>query len=125
MPSIWGSTKWMYRPIREELILKIRKGKSAPKKVFSRSKKFSAGLLKYAAAFILCAGAIYFLLENKNGSQEKVLPNGNQITLQLDNGNIEVISEDGKRKITDAEGNEVGSQKGSTLNYNEGMIQKN
>ena len=119
-----GLNKMDDRPIREELILKIRKGKSAPKKVFSLSKKFSAGLLKYAAAFILCAGAIYFLLDNKNGSQEKVLPNGNQITLQLDNGNIEVISEDGKRKITDAEGNEVGSQKGSTLNYNEGIDPK-
>ena len=42
----------------------------------------------------------------------------------MDNGNIEVISEDGKRKITDAEGNEVGSQKGSTLNYNEGIDPK-
>ena len=44
-------------------------------------------------------------------------PNSGVITLQLDNGTIETISENGERKITTTNGNLVASQQGNTLQY--------
>ena len=102
------------QPMREELIRKIQKEKPCIKKVHSHI------LLKMAAVLLLLLGFGYFFNHkfNEVNVEEQIDPN--QITLQFDNGNIEVISEDGKRKIIDAEGNEVGVQKGNSLNYNEG-----
>jgi hypothetical protein len=43
--------------------------------------------------------------------------NQNQITLQLGNGDIQVLSEDGKSTITDADGRVVGNQTGNKIVY--------
>tara|TARA_R110000868_G_scaffold29420_4_gene109335 strand:- start:6223 stop:7428 length:1206 start_codon:yes stop_codon:yes gene_type:complete len=40
------------------------------------------------------------------------------VTLQLENGNIEVISEDGTSEVLDEKGNIVGKQKGNQIVYN-------
>src|SRR5690606_35926115 len=53
-------------------------------------------------------------------SKQKPPIKGNQITLQLDNGKVEVINEDDLRRILDTEGSEVGFQNGNQLNYNKG-----
>ena len=44
-------------------------------------------------------------------------PNSGVITLQLDNGTVETIYENGERKITTAKGNLVASQQGNILEY--------
>jgi hypothetical protein len=115
-----GLNKIDDRPLKDELIHKIKKGKSEAQKELSTSKRFSATLLKYAAVFLFFMGAIYFLYDSSVNSHQKPPMEGNQITLQLGNGKVEVISEDDLRRILDTEGSEVGFQNGNQLNYNKG-----
>ncbi|HCO81938.1 MAG TPA: iron dicitrate transport regulator FecR, partial [Arenibacter sp.] len=50
---------------------------------------------------------------------------GDAIILQLENGNIEVISEGGEAKVVDSEGNVLGAQQGAQLVYkNNGTSQE-
>lgn len=50
-------------------------------------------------------------------SKETPVLNGNEITLQLENGDIQVISAGKKSQIADAEGNVVGNQNGNKIVY--------
>ncbi|MDL5511279.1 FecR family protein [Arenibacter sp. M-2] len=73
--------------------------------------------MKYAAAVALFIGIIYTV---KNGyliEKPKLLIPANVITLQLENGNIEVLHEDGTTKIIDVNGKVVGNQSGNQLRY--------
>lgn len=74
-----------------------------------------------AATFLLLAGVYFY---NQNTIETSTVPisiendpNSGVITLQLDNGTIETISENGERKITTTNGNLVASQQGNTLQY--------
>ncbi|MDL5513360.1 FecR domain-containing protein [Arenibacter sp. M-2] len=77
-----------------------------------------------AATFLLLMG-IYFYNQNSVGTTTVPIPpliiennpKSNSITLQLDNGTVETISENGERKITSTNGNLVASQQGNTLQY--------
>lgn len=109
-----GLNKVDDQPMKNRLIRRIRKEKYG---IYGLQPRI---LLKIAAVLFLLLGFGYFLNQKFNNIKVEEFFDPNHITLQLDNGNIEVISEDGKRKIIDAEGNEVGIQKGNSLNYNEG-----
>jgi hypothetical protein len=50
-------------------------------------------------------------------SKEAPVLNGNEITLQLENGDIQVISTGKKSQIADAEGNVIGNQNGNKIVY--------
>lgn len=74
-----------------------------------------------AATFLLLAGVYFY---NQNTVETSTVPisiendpNSGVITLQLENGTIETISENGERKITTTNGNLVASQQGNTLQY--------
>lgn len=74
-----------------------------------------------AATFLLLTGVYFY---NQNTVETSTVPisiendpNSGVITLQLDNGTIETISENGERKITTTNGNLVASQQGNTLQY--------
>tara|TARA_R110002153_G_scaffold231767_1_gene384956 strand:+ start:3283 stop:4530 length:1248 start_codon:yes stop_codon:yes gene_type:complete len=74
-----------------------------------------------AATFLLLVGVYFY---NQNTVETSTVPisiendpNSGVITLQLDNGTIETISENGERKITTTNGNLVASQQGNTLQY--------
>ncbi|RAJ11644.1 FecR family protein [Arenibacter echinorum] len=74
-----------------------------------------------AATFLLLVG-IYFYNQNTVEISNTPItiendPNSGVITLQLSNGTVETISENGERKITTAHGNLVASQQGNTLKY--------
>ena len=74
-----------------------------------------------AATFLLLVG-VYFYNQNTVVTSTVPIsiendPNSGVITLQLDNGTIETISENGERKITTTNGNLVASQQGNTLQY--------
>ncbi|MEG3655867.1 FecR domain-containing protein [Arenibacter palladensis] len=74
-----------------------------------------------AATLLLLAG-VYFYNQNTvvNITEPIIIendPNSGIITLQLENGDIETISETGERKITTSSGNLVASQQGNTLQY--------
>lgn len=75
-----------------------------------------------AACFLIIVGVFVFNQKNTASQQTLTKPmeqhlDANAITLQLDNGNIETISESGERKITSPSGNLLASQQGNTLDY--------
>ncbi len=74
-------------------------------------------ILKYAALFVgILGGAYYYLTFTSEGDNS--LPDAEDaITLQTENGNIEVINGNGNKTILDTNGEVVGEQRGDTLNY--------
>lgn len=74
-------------------------------------------ILKYVAMVAIVFGTGYFFI---SGFFEKnpvpAIPD-DAITLQLKDGNIEIISEDGTTKVVDSKGNLVGVQQGTQLVY--------
>jgi hypothetical protein len=74
-------------------------------------------ILKYVAMVAIVFGTGYFYI---SGFFEKdlvpAIPD-DVITLQLKDGNIEIISEDGTTKVVDSKGNLVGVQQGTQLVY--------
>lgn len=79
----------------------------------------SRTLLKYAASVAVVLGSLYvFQLYRETGlSTTSNKDNSDAIVLTLDNGNVDVISENDQKKITDSKGNVVGYQKGNTIAY--------
>ncbi|AUP78937.1 FecR family protein [Flavivirga eckloniae] len=86
------------------------------KKVYALSKV--KNIMKYAALFILLLGLGYLYNEGffTNKTPESII-SGDSITLELENGDIEILSEDGSKKVVDKKGNVVGTQNGSELLY--------
>jgi len=98
--------------IKEELLQRIRKDKSIYSKLKVRS------ILKYAAIAIIFISAGYFYNDFNNvQSVDDIVLHEEFITLQMDNGNIKIISEDGTSKVKDEKGNVIGEQNGSKLVY--------
>ncbi len=91
----------------QELESKLDKNKLGP--------GFS-GFMKYAAILVLLVGIGYFFAKQESNSDLPVVDR-NAITLEIGNGNIQIITEDGERTIVDKKGNPVGVQKGNVLNY--------
>ncbi len=74
-------------------------------------------VMKYAAAILVLLGFGYFYQQGYFiNNPEPVIPK-DKITLQLENGNIEILSEDGSKSVVDKEGNVVGTQQGDKLSY--------
>lgn len=73
--------------------------------------------LKSAAVLAILVGMGYIFRDTIVDSAKKPIIPGDAIILQLENGNIEVISEGGATKVVDTEGNVLGSQQGSQLIY--------
>jgi len=76
---------------------------------------FSNGL-KYAAIFIGIIGISFFFLNKFDNSNNLIIKN-NVITLELENGNIEVLTELEDKKIIDSKGNVIGVKSGGELRY--------
>ncbi|WP_425236486.1 FecR family protein [Ulvibacterium sp.] len=88
----------------------------------SRKRTFRARpILRYAAIFIGLLGFAFWYLFHSVQTPEKIMPppDKNAITLQLENGEIKVLSEDGSSQIKDKEGNLVVTKKGSNLAYSD------
>jgi transmembrane sensor len=83
-------------------------------------------VMKYAAAFIFIIAAVFYFYSTEKSSSDIAanLPIDN-VTLQFENGSIQVLDEEGNSKIIDANGNVLGFQKGVQLVYEkENPIQK-
>jgi transmembrane sensor len=103
-----------YNTKKSEKILldKIRKDKNLLNK-FKIKKIF-----KYAAIAILFISVGYYIhVDNKAEKIDVTTIKQNEIILQLDNGNIKVLSEDGTEKVVNKDGTVIGSQKGNQLIY--------
>lgn len=97
---------------KKELLELINK----EKKQF-RLRKYTR-IMKYAAIAILFLGIGYFYQQGYFTKNSEIIIPKESITLQLENGDIEVINEDGSKNIIDNQGNLLGSQNGSQLVYN-------
>lgn len=77
-------------------------------------------ILKYAAVVIVLVSVGYFYF-GKDANVKPIFENSiaaeTAITLQLANGDIQIINEDGTTQVVDANGNVVGTQKGNQLVY--------
>lgn len=99
--------------IKSELLKKIRREKHP-------FYKFRTPILKYAAVavlflFIGLAGQMIFQDEDNS---EQIIPRTDAITLDLGNGEVEIISENGDSKVQNSQGKILGRQKGSLIIYN-------
>lgn len=82
-------------------------------------KRRKAYLWKVSAAAALFIGLLtsaYFYLQNPTSTTPAVLPE-NAITLQLENGDLQIINENGQVEVLDAQGQIVGKQEGKSLKY--------
>ncbi|MEO1010277.1 MAG: FecR domain-containing protein [Bacteroidota bacterium] len=74
-----------------------------------------APVFPYAAVVALLI-TTYFIFGDSEKTQDTVIPS-DVITLELENGDIKIINEDGKTEVYDNEGHLVGKQKGKSLEY--------
>ncbi|MDT7828020.1 FecR domain-containing protein [Pricia sp. S334] len=76
-------------------------------------------IFKYAAFAIFFLGMGYFIKQQlyKEHNKKTIVPKESFITLELGNGNVKVISEDGSSSVKDSQGEIVGSQVGKKLVY--------
>ena len=83
------------------------------------------GVMKYAAIAIIFLGIGYFYQQGYFTKNTEIINPIENITLQLENGNIQMLNEDGSSKIVDMHGNIVGVQEGGQLAYdNNTQIEK-
>jgi transmembrane sensor len=83
---------------------------------------------KVAAVLVVCLCLTYFFKNNNVtaiANNPEVIIADDAITLTLDNGNIEVITTDGERKILNNKGEIVVKQKGTELNYSKKDVDVN
>ena len=94
----------------------------AAKEIETTSVKIKkASYLRYiavAASIAVLLSIGLFTYKNEFSKQEnKLILKGNEITLQLSNGDIQVISEGNVVQVTDSKGNIVGNQNGNKIVY--------
>lgn len=82
-------------------------------------KKFPFKKYLAIAASVIVLVSIGISYKNNFNTPKGIKPviNSNEITLQLENGDIQVISETKKSQVTDADGNIVGNQNGNKIVY--------
>ena len=102
--------------IKEVLQKEIRKEKQGFK-----GRRFLS-IMKYAAIAIFFIGVGIFWQQGIYEKSENniIVPRTDAITLELENGNVEVISEDGSSQVMDSKGKVVGVHQGNRLVYEEG-----
>ncbi|SNZ01664.1 FecR family protein [Flagellimonas pacifica] len=98
--------------IKESLWTSINTQTRTSKKKKSLVWKVSAA----AAVFIGLLATGYFYLQNTKSNTDFMIPE-NVITLQLENGEMKIIDEDGQVEIFDDRGNIIGQQEGKSLKY--------
>jgi transmembrane sensor len=83
-------------------------------------------VIKYAAACILIVATVFHFYPKDSAPSAVVMTQSiDNVTLQYENGSIQVLDEKGNSKIIDANGNVLGFQKGVQLVYEKGNpIQK-
>ena len=101
--------------IKDRLLKEIRKDKNV-----LRRRKFKS-VFKYAAiALIFVSIGYLFKTDFLNDKKDNLLvPRHDAITLQLENGDIEILSEDGTSQVLNESGEIIGTRTGNRLNYKE------
>lgn len=79
--------------------------------------KFQYAFFKYAAIIVLMVSVGYYLSQKYLFvSNQQVIPQGS-IVLEMEDGTLKILSEDGNEQLVDGSGNTIGEQNGQQLNY--------
>ncbi len=106
----------IYKQIETERIYKNLEGKMATNdKKVKKLKHFK--VLKYAAVLLLFLGVGYLYQTGYFSKETQFVVPDESITLQLENGDVKIINEDGTSEVFDAKGNVIGSQSGTKIVY--------
>lgn len=70
-----------------------------------------------ASVIVLLSIGLAYQIQSSNYVEKMPILKGNEITIQLDNGDVQVLTETGQAALTDANGNIIGNQKGSKIVY--------
>ena len=81
-------------------------------------------VFKYAAIAIVFLGLGYFYQQGYFSNKSELIIPSESITLELENGNIQIINEDGSTKVVDTKGNVVGTQTGTQLVYSSNLVKE-
>lgn len=84
--------------------------------------KQASAFMKYAAAVLFLLTIGYFYYQKDFLDQSTVAIPKEAITLQLENGAIQIIKDDGSTQLVDANGNVVGTQNGNQLVYSNTVL---
>ncbi len=105
--------------IADRLISNILEAANEPKVLTLEVKKRNyTKYIAIAASFVvLMAVGISYQKGYFEPEKQSIILNGNEITLQLENGEIQVISEASVSNVTDANGNIIGSHNGNKIIY--------
>ncbi|WP_291867194.1 FecR family protein [Maribacter sp.] len=104
---------------KNSILKKIRKDKRSI--ITLKISKF----LKYAAVVTILFGIGYTYQQGffKENTKHIAFPSEDTITLELENGNLEVLSEGDTTKILNTKGDVIGTQKGNQLRYDNSQIE--
>lgn len=104
---------------KESVLKKIKKDKSKIHRLRV------VEIFKYAAVAIILLGFGYFYQQGffTNSTEEFAFPSEDTITLELENGSMEVISEGETTEIVNEQGVVIGTQKGNRLIYSKTQIE--
>lgn len=80
--------------------------------------------LKYAAMIAVVFGLTYLYNRGDFNTDTSPIVPIDAVTLKLENGNIQVINEEGTTQVVDSRGNTVGVQQGKRLQYQTGAAEK-
>ncbi|NKI27436.1 FecR family protein [Arenibacter sp. 6A1] len=114
----------MNDPEIEQIRKKLRKEIQKDKDILNKFKLKS--IFKYAAIAVFFLGVGYYFQHAlvETIPVNKITPNVDAITLELGDGGIEVISEDGNSKVLNSEGDIIGLQQGEKLVYEENTTER-
>ena len=104
---------------KNQLLLRIKAEKRKIRKQRMNS------VIKYAAVFVLFLGLGYIFQNelNINRGQDKIIPANDAITLELEDGTLEILSTGSIKEVKGAEGNVVAVQKDDIISYkDEGTV---
>ncbi|GGW45896.1 FecR family protein [Arenibacter certesii] len=87
------------------------------KSIDKHKKRAKIKLLKYAAIFIGILCGTYFYVIHNTIENSPIQHSQDSITLDIGNGQLEMIDGSGDKAIVDNNGQVIGMQKGDTLNY--------
>ncbi|MGK4568547.1 hypothetical protein [Flavobacterium sp. 3HN19-14] len=98
---------------------------SAPVIQLPKRKKSYKKYLSIAAVILILLSVGLSYQNGLFDEKQQLILTGNEITLQLENGDIQIIAADGTSVVKDADGNIIGSQNGSKIVYDAKTEPKN
>ena len=104
----------------EVISIELKKNKSYKKNNFS-----SYGLIRYAAFFVGLVGCFFLYKSYQEDEITKLVPDSTEITLELGNGEIQILSSNGANKVIDSKGGFVGREENGVVDYSQNDVPEN